>query len=414
MLGETDSLLRSPEPQGELGEISEALKSAVGRKFTLKTPKYGEWRTAFVMWDMDGDETEEALAFYSTTTDEGADLHLSVINDEKGDWQVQSDFILGGTDIERIEFGDLNGDGAEEVAVAWSIYGAPETRLTVLSPAKQENFTMYEGSYTDFCIFNVTKSSGDEIFILTTDIHDKTTRCSLYRGEDTLREVDSVVIGGNVQLVKNFRKTELAGAPALFIDVETPEGGYFTEIVTINGNTLSAPLSQGGGRASVITGRYQPIICGDVNGDKNPEIPCMTVLPNGGNSEGTLYLTDWKSYDDGKLTVVEKSVVSKLMQYKLKVDSAWLGNFTCVYTGVNDGMDLYTYGTKKGLGKKVLSLEAVSKEKLTKSAKNDTFTIEENDKTVYLGKIHLKNNKLGITEESVKTAFSLKITEGNE
>lgn len=414
MLGETDSLLRSPEPQGSLGEISEALESSVNKKFILKTPKSGEWRTAFVMQDLDGDSTDEAVAFYSTTTDDGSDLHLSVINDDNGDWKVHTDFVLGGTDIERVEFCDLDGDGSTEMAVAWSIYGAPETRLTVLSPAKKDNFTLFEGSYTDFCIFDAAKSKGDELFLLTTDIHDKTTHCSMLYGEEKLREADSVALSGSVASVKKFHKTEIDGSPALLIDAATLEGGYFTEIVMIRGNSLTAPLSQGGGKANVITGRYQPLICGDVNGDKTLEIPCMTVLPNGGNSEATLYLTEWKSFTEGKLVTMEKSVVSKLMQYKLRVNADWQGKFTCVYSEENDGLDLYLYGAKKGLGKKVLSLSAVSKENLKKSVENDNFIIEENDKTVYLGKVHLKDNTLGITAESVKAAFSQKLTEGNE
>ena len=416
MLGETDSLLRSPEPQGKLGEISEALKSAVNRSFTLKTPKYGDWRTAFVMWDMDGDDTEEALAFYSVANDEnGSVLHMSIINDEKDDWKVQGDFALGGTDIERIEFGDLNGDGKDEVAVAWSIYGAPETRLTILSPAAEDTLPMYEGSYTDFCIYDVTvDSKGDELFLITTDIHDKTTRCSLFYGDDKLHEATSVALGGSVASVKKFHKTEIAGSPALFIDAVTNEGGYFTEIVVVNGTTLSAPLSQSGGKANIITGRYQSLTCGDVNGDKGLEIPCMTVLPNGGNIDGTLYLTEWKSFDGSKLVTAETSVISKLMQYKLKVDPAWQGRFTCVYSGENDGMDVYTYNARKSLQKKILSLEAIPKENLKKFSTKDKFVLEENDKTVYLGKIHQKNNKLGITEESVKLAFSQKITEGTK
>ena len=413
ILGETDSLLRSPEPQGRLGEISEALESAVNKKFTLKTPKYGQWRTAFILRDMDGDQVEEALAFYSVSGENGNELYLSVINDQKGKWTVQSNLQLGGTDIERVEFGDLNGDGFEEMAVAWSIYGAPETRLSIFSSVAKDTLPMYEGSYTDFCIFNATESKGDELMLLTTDIHDKTTRCTLYKGEDKLIEVASVTLSSSVASVKKFHITEISDVPAVLIDAVTPDGGYFTEIVTVNGGALTAPLSYGGGNANVITGRYQPLVCGDVNGDKKLEIPCMTVLPNGGNSEGTLYLTEWKSYENGKLTTMEKSVVSKLMQYKIRVNPDWQGRFTCVYSDLNDGVDLYTYNSKKGLGKKVLSLEAVPKENLKKSTE-ESFVIEENDKTVYLGKIHLKNNTLGITQESVKAAFSQKLTEGNE
>ena len=66
------------------------------------------------------------------------------------------------------------------------------------------------------------------------------------------------------------------------------------------------------------------------------------------------------------------------------------------------------------MGKKIVSLRAAPKNNLKKSEDKDAFIIEENDKTVYLGKIHIKDNALSITENSVKAAFSQKITEGTE
>ncbi len=415
MLGETDSLLRSPEPLGEHAEISKALESTVGKKFVLKSPKYGDWRTAFVVRDMDGDEVDEALAFYSLDTDGVAELHMSIIGGDNGDWKVLGDLQLGGTDVERIDFGDLDGDGAEEVAVAWSIYGAPETRLTVLSPNEETPVPLYEGSYTDFCIYDMTESEGDELMVFVTDLNDKTTRCSLLYGEGgKLNEGGAALLSSSIATVRKFHKTELDGKPTVYIDATTADGGYFTEIVTVEGDKLSAPMAQSGGKANVITGRYQPINCGDVNGDNSLEIPCMTVLPNGGNSDGTLYLTEWKEYRDGRLTTVEKSVVSKLMQYKIKVDSGWQGKFSCVYTGENDGTDLYIYNAKKGLGDKVLSVIAVPKEGFDIENHQGMFIIDENSKTVYLGRLYNDKNSLGITRSEVKKIFSQNITEGTE
>ncbi len=414
MLGETDTLLRAPEPQGNLREISEALESTVGKKFTLKSPKSGDWRTAFIVKDTDGDGGEEALAFYSLTTENGSELHMSVIDSESKEWRVLSDFSLGGTDIERVELADLNGDQSEEVLVAWSIYGAPETRLTVFALKSGSLLPMYESGYTDFCVYDVAEGEGNELLILTTDPDTKTTRCSMLYGEENkLYEWGNTLLSGSISAVKKFHKTKIDGSPALYIDATTADGGYFTEIVTINNGKLSIPLSSGGGKANVITGRYQALNCGDVDGDGDLDIPCMTVLPSGGNSDSALYLTEWKEYRDRKLHTVEKSVISKLMQYKIKVQSDWQGKFSCVYSGENDGIDLYSYNAKKGLGEKVLSLIAVNRDGFDKNDYRDMFIIDKNDKSVYLCKIHEKDNKLNITEDKVKSVFSQNITEGN-
>lgn len=415
MLGETDTLLRAPQPIGELGEIREALESAVGKKFTLKSPKSGDWRTAFIVKDTDGDETEDALAFYSLSVDGATELHMCIIHGDGKDWKVRGDLQLGGTDVERVEFADLNGDKTQEVTVAWSIYGAPEKRLTVFSLHTDTPLPLYEGSYTDFCTYDMNESGGEELLVFATEPDTKTTRCSLFYGEESkLIEGGNTLLSGNISAVKKFHKTKLEGSPALYIDAATADGGYCTEIVTLKGGRPIVPMKLGGAKSNVITGRYQPINCGDVDGDGDLEIPCMTVLPNGGNSDATLYLTEWKEYSEGRLQTVEKSVVSKLMQYKIKVESDWQGKFSCVYTGENDGMELYSYNSKRGLGQKVMGLIALNRDGFDSSEYKDMFKIAENDKTVYLCKIYIKNNALGITRSSAKKLFSQNITEETE
>ncbi len=415
ILGELDTLLLAPKPQGELGEISDALEIAVGKKFTLKSPKSGEWRSAYVVKDIDGDKVEEALCFYTIEVDGAAQLHMSVISGDKNKWQVLGDVLLGGTDIQRVDFGDFNGDGIDEAAVAWSIYGAPETRISVVNLAKGVPASMLEEGYTEFCILDMNKDGRNELMLFSLDSVSKATRCSMYscKGNE-LKAVAIADIGVGIAEYKEIHKTEVDGTPALFVDATASDGGMFTEIVTFNGKKLTVPLSRRGAKSNVITGRYQPLLCGDVNGDGTLEIPCMTVLPNGGNSDATLCLTEWKSYSGGKLETREKSVVSKLMQYKITVNEAWQGKFTCVYTGANDGTDLYTYKAKKGLGDKVLSIIALSQKGFEAEDYKDMFIIDENDKTVYLGKIHSENNSLGLDEAAVKKIFSQSLTEGNK
>ena len=74
-----DELLLAPMLEGAMYPVQQALKDAVGDKITLKYPSEGEYRSAFVMKDIDGNGTEEAFAFYSTTEDSAVTMHINVI-----------------------------------------------------------------------------------------------------------------------------------------------------------------------------------------------------------------------------------------------------------------------------------------------------------------------------------------------
>ena len=62
----TDSLLKPPALTGKSGEVQEAFdKLMSGKTFQLKTPVKGEYKSAFVLYDIDNDSEEEALVFYT-------------------------------------------------------------------------------------------------------------------------------------------------------------------------------------------------------------------------------------------------------------------------------------------------------------------------------------------------------------
>ena len=66
MSTEINDFIVPPSPSGKLSEISSALYAFTGKDITLRYPKSGEYRSAFIVRDIDGDANDEALAFYST------------------------------------------------------------------------------------------------------------------------------------------------------------------------------------------------------------------------------------------------------------------------------------------------------------------------------------------------------------
>ena len=63
---DTAELLRPPALSGDLAPISDAIKESAGGAFTLKYPSAGNFRSAVIQNDIDGDGLFEAFAFYST------------------------------------------------------------------------------------------------------------------------------------------------------------------------------------------------------------------------------------------------------------------------------------------------------------------------------------------------------------
>ena len=111
-----DELLLSPMLEGVMYPVQQALEDSVKDKITLKYPVSGEYRSAFVMKDIDGNGVDEALAFYSTTADSTVTMHINII-EFNGEWESKGDLSLVGNGVESVSFADLDGNGRLEIIV---------------------------------------------------------------------------------------------------------------------------------------------------------------------------------------------------------------------------------------------------------------------------------------------------------
>lgn len=412
LLGESDNLLQAPRPDGTLRKIQKALKtSEIGDGYKLKAAKSGNYRTSYIVKDINGDGVDEAMVFYSLTKNKESTLQFSLLKAEGDNWQVKKSRALGGTNIERVDFGDLNGDKNDEMVIAWNIYNSPETRLSVFNLKNFNIEGIFEEKYTDFCIYDMDVNGKDDLLIFTIDTILKVSRCSMYKASgNKLNKTDEILTDKNASGYKNIRRSAVDGKPALFVDCVLAEGGLFTELITYQSGKLAAPLFQQSGQSSMITKRTENIICGDADGDGVVEIPCDTVVPSGGDTENALSLIEWRQYSGGELSVKERSVVSKALQYKFRINEEWLEDFACK-TSDFDGIDFYEFKNGK-LGDKVFSLAAVSNEGYEHNHFEEWFTINQNYQTIYLGKIEKEKSGFGeITRETIKKYFSEKVVE---
>ena len=77
-----DSMMHPPKATGTKAEIQEVIEENAGEDYVLDYPKSGNNRSAITMYDLDGDEIEEAVVFLTVkpdTTD--ATTHMYVIDE---------------------------------------------------------------------------------------------------------------------------------------------------------------------------------------------------------------------------------------------------------------------------------------------------------------------------------------------
>ena len=392
IFGEANTILNAPTPQGEFENIGKAIKAAnLAKNYTLKSARRGNYRSSFIIRDINSDGTDDAVAFFSSEQRNAQELHMVMLGSVNEEWEIVSDTVLRGTDIEKVEFGDFNSDGTAEMVVATNIYGSPELRLSLYNISSTIPVEIYEGAYTDFVITDMDENDKDDLMIINVDSLENTATAKMLTLNDgSIKQTSMVAINTAATEITNIGISTVDGNQCLYIDAKTAGNTYFTDLVYYKDGKLIAPLSK-----EVLTTRYENTRSLDIDGDGILEIPTSTVLP--GDETKALSLTEWYKYSTHKFITCERSVVSESGGYRLKLDDSWIGKFTCM-KGDFDGIDFYEYNEK--VGKKLFSIKAVNKQKVEDSF-DDWSIIDTSGEVVYIMKIY-KKGKLNITKSNIR------------
>ena len=166
------------------------------QELTLVYPKRGDHRSAIIMHDWSGDGVEDAVGFVAL--DRGVEVHF--LEKSQGDWRAAASFGNTATQVDLVCFGDLNGDGVEDVIIGWgSTTGTTGRTASVSAYLYQEgNVTEYSlGTYGELALTDFDENGIYEVF--TVDMYiaaeeegavDLPATAHVYAWqEDTLREV---------------------------------------------------------------------------------------------------------------------------------------------------------------------------------------------------------------------------------
>ena len=346
--------LVSPAATGDEEAIQSALETyisgeygsgAVGQ-YKLKYPNSGEYRTAFVVKDFDGDGKAEAMAFY-TLSDEQPLAHINYLRKQDKEWESIADIESESGDIREIQFCDLDGDNRLEVLVGYEVTIARDSRLCLYRLTQLAMTELASYWYTDYYVGPVSDEKQNDVTVFHISNAEYTVEASLV----SIRDGEAKVLGktpldGYIEKFETIDSCRYQnGQVGVFADGQKENGVRITELVLWDGKKLTAPLYDAYANVTAKSARTSGLSFSDVDGDGELEWPVSEPLPLPASENGEiLWLTRWCAYDaDAGEDVTEfYSIPVPEDGYLLRLDDAWLGALCAAYDKKAHRLDLYS------------------------------------------------------------------------
>ncbi|MBE6759120.1 MAG: VCBS repeat-containing protein [Ruminococcaceae bacterium] len=340
-----ENVMEPPQAFGDGAALQAALEEALGPQITLRYPRNGEYRSAVVRADVDNDEQEEAIVFYRQATESsGARMVLLDIN-EDGDWVLTGEFADAEGEIDRVVFGDINGDGTLDIITGWMAYsdygtlyvhscsdGTP-VQLTI-SKANPGAYAL--SSYAEMAVGDFDADGADELLTVSMAGTDNAGEARLLKwvgGRITdggwIREAGRLTLCSGTAAYTGSVAGKLNWSTyGLVVDSQRTDGSYCSELILWDRDSgkLVSPLTEDAQRLFRRTLSTESC---DIDGDGYIEIPGDVLMPDCGSAGAQrMYQTSWHIYNSREYAREFSAIMRTDSGYYFTVPDRWQGQVT--------------------------------------------------------------------------------------
>ncbi len=412
----SESLLRPPKTTGDEAEIEQLISDCAENGYTLKYPKSGNYRSAIIMSDLDGDQTDEAIAFFREK-DDVTRIHMLVMYNDNDEWKLSSDYITETTDIDCVDFSDVNGSGSLEILVGYATYTPNINFMSCYTYEKGTTSEIKSGqNYSSFYCGDFNSDSKNEIMMLslfTTEAEAKATMLEYNKDNNSLYAKATVVMDPNVVKYKNITISELGeNTKGIVVDGLFASEELCTQIIYFNKelSLLRNPLYKE--KTRNITQRSCSVISADTDEDMIVEIPASSKLSYSKN-EPIDTVADklvWNTFSiqNESLTAKSNLIANYKQGYTIKMPDSWLKNtVTAILTPDDNVMSVYEWNKTK-LGNKLFEIKVFNTTDWDSGKNNEDYTLIYKDNLFAYTFINSNTkSQYSMTDDEIKTAFSV-------
>lgn len=410
-----DNLLRPPKAMGDEAEIEQLISKTANENYTLKYPKSGSYRSAIIMTDLNGDENNEAIAFYRSG-DDTTQIHMLVMYSDKDEWKLSSDNITEAADVDSVDFADIDGSGTLEIFAGFTTYTPNINRLSCYSYKDGKTSEIQSGhSYSSFYTGDFDNDGYSEIMtLLLFTTENEATASMLDFSEDN----QSLYAKAMVNMDPNVTKYKSAGVylldgstKGLVVDSGYANEEVNTQIIYFNKelSLLRNPLYKE--KTKNITQRQNQVVSCDVDGDGIVEVPVVSkfACPNGLTPDSIADKVVWNKFSEKTESLAPMLTVAENYEYNyyFKIPDKWQNAGVTAVLSNNDGtMSFYEYTVQK-LGQLLFEVKAFTLDDYNAGKNTDDYTlITKDDRYAYAFKNTNADSPVSLTDDEIKTSFT--------
>lgn len=333
-----DELMHPPRLTEEQEDIYNALLGATENyAVKLKYPRSGDYKSAFVMYDIDSDGMSEALVFYDNATagssSTEASVNIAVFDEVDGKWMLTDKFQYSCSDIDRIDFLH-NSDGSIDIAIGF-ITGLSERVLDVYNYNAERKMTqIYQENYTKLFVCDADSDGIDELLVFDNNYVSMTSVMEIVQPDLNFEITASVKMHEDISEISNILTNKTPdGKLLIYVDALNVSNMLITEVISFDGSSavnLTYDLSKG---YNVQTQRPTGILSEDIDSDGEIEVPSASVFPGYENEEKEKQESaiQWLTLENDTFTRKHYSYYSLNDGYIFIFPERWVGLVTVKY-----------------------------------------------------------------------------------
>ncbi len=414
-----DNLFAAPKLTEEQGEIHEALISAVGNNINLKYPKNGDYRSAYVIANLDNDETDEALVFYeyTGTASEDNGLRVNILDkDENGNWYSVKEIAGAGTEVDQVIISTMGDSDKIDVLIGYQTIASEDKTLEIYKYENNDFTRIGTDTYSVLEAFDINNDGYNELVTIQRNVNaesgqvlSKASVLNVKNGEisrgESIDMSDAVTsyISATTGKVGN-------GNYGIYIDGVTANGDWQTEIVYYRYSKLQNPMQAMPSKLLPLCTRPAGYYSEDIDDDGVVEIPTTKPMMGYENAvaEEQLLLTTWSVYKDFySLEAKYSGYYSIYDGYALMFPSRWTDEVTVKRDTDSNEVVFYKYeGNINDYMTELMRIAVVSRNDTQDYTYDGYELIESRGQLDYLVKLPTnKREKLILTIDEVQNNF---------
>lgn len=342
-----DTLLLPPSLGMEQEQIYQALQDAVGKDIKLQYPKSGEYLSAFILSDIDGDAENEALVFYSKTGLSATEnsLRINVLDKVSDKWGSVCDVPAEGAEIERVIISPIGEYTDPQIVIGYSIVDQSDKGLVVYDYENNGLSQDFTATYSMFDIHDLDGDGMQELLVLQADPAAAGAKAAVYvpDKEKKYRKTQLSLRSSCTGFSQVLYATREDGSAVVYADMLTGVTNIQTEVFSFDGNVLSHVLEDESTASE--TTRSVGCLTLDIDGDGTPEIPVQTVFPGyeGNAADQNIRLTRWMTVGENRLEEKYRGYYSVSEGYAFMLPQSWQSEVTAVSDVITGDIVFYHF-----------------------------------------------------------------------